>query len=191
MDRLTWTEVQRDWTLPPNLVSLARLLLVIPISLTVVTSEWGWLGFWLFIIAALTDKLDGWLAKRNSGRWTSRLGKVLDSYVDKVLVLGTLLAVLSRFEPRLFVFVAITLGVIALREVVVVYVKFQQPIKSAAQAGRISMVVQCVAVALLIMPPTPVIDRQQDVALLLLGVAVSVSIWSGCLYVVEWRRLSR
>jgi len=46
-------------------------------------------AFWLFLIAAVSDFLDGWLARRNG--WVSAFGRVADPVVDKVLTLGSLI----------------------------------------------------------------------------------------------------
>lgn len=46
-------------------------------------------AFWLFLIAAISDFLDGWLARRNG--WVTAFGRVADPVVDKVLILGSLI----------------------------------------------------------------------------------------------------
>lgn len=46
-------------------------------------------AFWFFLVAAVTDWLDGWLARRNG--WVTALGRVADPVVDKVLTLGSLI----------------------------------------------------------------------------------------------------
>lgn len=182
---LSWADIQRDWKSPPNIVSYLRLALVIPVCWLVLTPGLtGWIGFCLFVVAVATDKLDGWLAKRNDGRWITKLGKVIDSYADKILIGSTLIAVIARTtDSRLSVVVAT--AVIAVREVVVVYVKTRQPVKSAAEAGRFSMVAQSIAVALLVLPP--VFNEQGGVAMAVLWLAVGASLCSGWVYVAEWR----
>ncbi|MHC4823370.1 MAG: CDP-alcohol phosphatidyltransferase family protein [Planctomycetota bacterium] len=45
-------------------------------------------AFWLFLVAAITDFVDGHLARRNN--WVTALGRVADPVVDKVLILGSL-----------------------------------------------------------------------------------------------------
>jgi phosphatidylglycerophosphate synthase len=60
------------------------------------------LAFWLFIAIALSDVLDGWLARR--GNLITAFGRIADPFVDKVLILGCMvyLAVLpwsQRFFP--------------------------------------------------------------------------------------------
>ncbi|HXW73171.1 MAG TPA: CDP-alcohol phosphatidyltransferase family protein [Steroidobacteraceae bacterium] len=67
----------------PNLICLIRLLLIWPIVTAMHAGQHlTALGF--FIAAALSDGLDGYLAKRFS--WTSDLGRVLDPAADKLLL---------------------------------------------------------------------------------------------------------
>jgi CDP-diacylglycerol--glycerol-3-phosphate 3-phosphatidyltransferase len=59
-------------------------------------AEWQWaatLAFWLFIAAALTDWLDGKLA-RESGQ-VSTFGRFMDAVIDKVMVLGIMIALVN------------------------------------------------------------------------------------------------
>jgi CDP-diacylglycerol--glycerol-3-phosphate 3-phosphatidyltransferase len=67
------------------------------------------LAFWLFIATSLSDILDGWLARR--GNQVTAFGRIADPFVDKVLVMGTMvfLAVLpwSRHYFPAWVVVAI------------------------------------------------------------------------------------
>ena len=69
----------------PNLLSLARLVLAIVFF---VALEQGRpvAAFWLFAIAASTDWVDGWYARRFNQ--VSRLGRIFDPLVDKVIVCG-------------------------------------------------------------------------------------------------------
>ena len=67
----------------PNLICLIRLLLIWPI-VTALQAGRHVTAFALFIAAALSDGLDGYLAKRFG--WTSDLGKVLDPAADKLLL---------------------------------------------------------------------------------------------------------
>src|SRR5690348_2189314 len=69
----------------PNLICLLRIALVWPI----VAALWvgrDSLALALFVIAAVSDALDGYLAKRFG--WQSRLGKVLDPLADKLLLVA-------------------------------------------------------------------------------------------------------
>jgi cardiolipin synthase (CMP-forming) len=67
----------------PNLICLVRLALIWPVATTLYGGRYG-LALALFMLAAISDGLDGYLAKRFN--WTSDLGKVLDPAADKLLL---------------------------------------------------------------------------------------------------------
>jgi cardiolipin synthase (CMP-forming) len=67
----------------PNLICLVRLALIWPIATALYGGRYG-LALALFMLAAVSDGLDGYLAKRFN--WTSDLGKVLDPAADKLLL---------------------------------------------------------------------------------------------------------
>jgi cardiolipin synthase (CMP-forming) len=67
----------------PNLICLIRVALIWPIAAALNAGE-QLAALSLFIAAAVSDGLDGYLAKRFD--WTSELGKVLDPLADKLLL---------------------------------------------------------------------------------------------------------
>jgi cardiolipin synthase len=69
----------------PNLICLARIALVWPIVAAVQGGEYE-LAVVLFVLAAVSDGLDGYLAKRFG--WTSELGKFIDPLADKLLLVA-------------------------------------------------------------------------------------------------------
>lgn len=69
----------------PNALSLLRIALIPPILISVATERFA-LALALFVFAAFSDGLDGWLAKRFD--WHTRLGALLDPIADKLLVAG-------------------------------------------------------------------------------------------------------
>ena len=71
----------------PNVLTLIRLLLVPPVGFYIVQG-WFELALALFLFAALSDLVDGWLARRFA--WESSLGRVLDPAADKLLLLVAL-----------------------------------------------------------------------------------------------------
>ena len=76
----------------PNLICLARIVLVIPIIRSL-WQEQFLLSLLLIIIAGLSDILDGYLAKKNN--WRSYLGSVLDPAADKILLVSLFLTLQS------------------------------------------------------------------------------------------------
>lgn len=72
----------------PNLLSIIRIYLMYPL-LTFIAEENYILALLVFVIAAATDGLDGYLARVMN--WQTELGKILDPIADKVLLIGTVL----------------------------------------------------------------------------------------------------
>ena len=72
----------------PNALCILRMLLVIPIAWLLAHHDFR-STLWLFAVAAATDGLDGFLAKRCG--WMSELGKILDPLADKILLVGVFL----------------------------------------------------------------------------------------------------
>lgn len=66
----------------PNLITILRIMLVVPIIWVLAREQYGW-ALILFAVAGASDGIDGFLAKRYG--WTSRLGSLLDPLADKLL----------------------------------------------------------------------------------------------------------
>jgi cardiolipin synthase len=71
----------------PNLLSIIRIGLVYPILINIYLSNFE-LSIIFFIIAAITDALDGFLARKMN--WQTYLGTLLDPIADKLLLSGTI-----------------------------------------------------------------------------------------------------
>jgi cardiolipin synthase (CMP-forming) len=69
----------------PNLISLGRLLLV-PLAIWLILGGRYGVAFWVFVIAGVSDALDGFIAKRFDRR--TRLGALLDPVADKALLVS-------------------------------------------------------------------------------------------------------
>ncbi|MSR68876.1 MAG: CDP-diacylglycerol--glycerol-3-phosphate 3-phosphatidyltransferase [Phycisphaerales bacterium] len=140
----------------PNAITVGRLLLAV-VFFVVISGVAGtpgedpsraWLAVWIFIVAAVTDILDGYLARR----WdtVSPFGRVLDPVVDKVLVIGGLVFLVAPpFAQNSGVMPWMVVIVIA-REVLVTSVRAMIEASGKAfgadWAGKFKMLVQCVAV---------------------------------------------
>ena len=80
----------------PNIITLSR----IPLMFVIVGLMYGeWLGaaslaFWLFILAAVGDWYDGYLARKK--KLVSTFGKLMDALTDKIMVLGLVIAFVDK-----------------------------------------------------------------------------------------------
>jgi len=79
----------------PNILTLSRVpLMFIVVGLMYADFPWcDTLAFWLFIAAALTDWLDGKIARERG--IVSSFGRFMDSVLDKVLVIGLMIALVN------------------------------------------------------------------------------------------------
>lgn len=73
---------------PANAVTVLRILATVGV-VALIFAEYRWAAFVLFIVVALSDNVDGWLARRQG---TTRSGAFLDPLADKVMVGGILVA---------------------------------------------------------------------------------------------------
>ena len=71
----------------PNLLSLSRIALIYPILNNIFLGNFK-ISIIFFIIASITDALDGLLARRM--KWQTFLGAILDPVADKLLLSGTI-----------------------------------------------------------------------------------------------------
>lgn len=89
----------------PNIISLSRIpiLFVIVALLYLPTRGAATIALVLFIIGAISDWLDGYLARKYN--MVSNFGKMIDTLTDKIFVIGLFVALLARaFFPEGSVF---------------------------------------------------------------------------------------
>jgi len=104
---------RRRISLPDKLATMRILLVPFVMWLIVdVAPENSWLAAIVFVIAAVTDFLDGYIARKQN--ITTVLGAFLDGTADKMLVTGTLLALLAIGRVSMWVVL-----IIVTRELVV------------------------------------------------------------------------
>jgi CDP-diacylglycerol---glycerol-3-phosphate 3-phosphatidyltransferase len=106
--------------------------------------HWYWAGFWLFIITASTDWLDGFWARRY-GQITI-LGRMLDPFVDKVVICGTYIFLAADPASGLMAWMAV---LVLARELLVTalrsFLEQQGADFSASISGKLKFILQCAA----------------------------------------------
>lgn len=149
----TWKEIGQDSLNLPNVLTLGRILLI-PIFVLVFmepTPDRSFLAAVIFTAAAVTDLLDGYIARR-TGQIT-KLGKLLDPIADKLLVLSALILLVN--VNRVGALVAI---LIIARELTVTGIRAmaagERMIIAAQAMGKYKMALQVVAIVLLILDGT-------------------------------------
>ena len=167
----------------PNLLTLLRILLVpvVVVALTVETPGGSAIAAAVFAIAALTDGLDGYIARSRQSETT--FGRVMDPVADKLLIAAALISLVSL--DRLAAWVAM---VIIAREFAVSGLRIaagqQGVVIPSSWLGKAKTITQVAAVIVLIAAGDP--DASWVQALVYLTVAVTIL--SGADYFLGFRR---
>ena len=149
----SWKEIGQDSVNLPNFLTLVRIFLI-PVFVVVFlapTPDRSWVAAVIFTVAAVTDLLDGYIARR-TGQVT-KLGKLLDPIADKLLVLSALILLVNI--DRVSAVVAL---LIIARELAVTGVRAiaagERLIIAAETTGKYKMALQVVAIVFLILEGT-------------------------------------
>src|SRR5437899_8454255 len=168
----------------PNALTVSRLL-AIPVLMVLLIVDFQYhdqLAAGLFVLASLTDTLDGNLARRRGQ--VTELGKFLDPLADKLFILSVLIVLVQERELAAWVVV-----VIFGRELLITVLRSlsasQGRVIAATPFGTPKTVLQVAAVLLLILQrPYPVLDLPADVVVAL---AVIFTVASGLDYLWRFR----
>lgn len=172
----------------PNLISLLRLLSVIPIVFLLLEHRYAW-ALLLFALAGISDGLDGFLAKRYG--WRSRLGGILDPLADKVLlvacflVLGTLSLI-----PAWLVVAAVFRDLLITGGALLYNYRVEELEAAPIIASKVNTVLQILLVVLVMTDAGPVPLPDALVGLLAWACLASIVV-SGAQYVWIWGRKAR
>ena len=189
----------------PNILTISRLILSV-ICFVTLTFDWYLTSLVLFVIAAGTDWVDGFYARRYGQ--VTQLGRILDPFADKIIICGTFIF-LAAIPPvgnergmnlsasEIWAWMAV---VVVAREILVTALRsfFEEHGSdfSAKWSGKWKMVFQCAAVAMSlwrlwyynfssrtalwdVTPPAAVTWTLR----LLVWLAVGMTIYSGWVYV--------
>ncbi len=166
----------------PNALTLSRILIV-PVLVVVLltkTSGWQFIGLGLFLVASLTDFLDGFLARRR--KQVTSLGKLLDPAADKILTSAAFISLVGLgLAPAWMVVVVVAreFAVSSLRSLAAA----QDVVLAASFAGKVKTTTQIVAISLLIISGR--LGAFDVLAPVSLWVALAATLYSGIEYFVR------
>ena len=180
---------ERFWNLP-NTITVLRtgvvpVLLLLPLAEDKGSSA---LIAWCFIVGALTDLLDGWLARR--GKQVTSIGKLLDPLADKLLVSTALIVLLAM--GRIPIWATWMVVVIVGRELAVTGLRgiasAGGQVVAASWLGKTKTLSQNIAIGALIFHyPTAGLPAHA-IGMVFLGAATAVTLWSGYVYFADYFR---
>lgn len=178
----------------PTWLTLLRILLI-PVLVLVFYLPYKWTNLaaaLIFILAAVTDWLDGWIARRY--HLYSAFGAFLDPVADKLMVAVSLFLIVQD-NPTMWM--AIWAAVIVGREIAVSALREwmaelgQRATVKVAALGKIKTIVQMVALGCLLYASTPGALQVHDIWMgrwifligdWLLAIAALLTLWSGIQY---------
>lgn len=179
----------------PTKLTVLRLLLI-PFCMAAIIAPvfpgdviWRIVAVAIFALTSITDMLDGMIARKYN--LVTTLGKFLDPFADKMLIIGVLISVMLRYsEDKTFCTVlGIALFVIVLREMSVTQLRMMAASKdgiviAAAWLGKCKTVTQMAAVIVMLVEPVSFISQYTHLALsyILIAAMTFMTVWSGISY---------
>lgn len=168
----------------PNALSTVRLVLAIVVCGLIEYETWI-AAMILFIVAASTDWIDGWWARRY--QQVTKLGRILDPFVDKVIICGAMIALVGAPDSPIPPWMA---TLVVARELLVTSLRGMVEGKggdfSAKQLGKWKMVAQCASVvaAILFLSYESAPDWLQWTTFVSLWISVILTVVSAMEYVL-------
>ncbi len=174
-----------------NILTMSRLVMVPVFVWFMFLDGLGWqlAAFAVFVIAAITDRVDGELARRRN--LVTDFGKIVDPIADKALTGAALIVLSVQGDLWWWVTIAILLrewGITALRFAVLRY-----GVMPASSGGKLKTVLQIVAISIYLFPLNllPFTDVLFWIAHGVMAAALAVTLWTGLTYIADAVRLVR
>lgn len=184
----------------PNRLSIMRVIMVPIFMIAVVLPEsiipdtWSRIiGAAIFILTALTDMLDGMIARRCN--MITDFGKFIDPLADKFMVFGAMLAILYKYEYIRPVFIWVALIVI-FRELAITSMRLivssnAGVVIAAAWLGKVKTVTQILCIITILLEPvlipetSPLYDLHLFTWITMAAMTI-MTIWSGIDYMKSY-----
>jgi CDP-diacylglycerol--glycerol-3-phosphate 3-phosphatidyltransferase len=170
---------------PANILTLSRILLAPPLFALILmaddTKGASWAAFAVGMFVAITDNLDGKLARRHG---TTRSGAFLDPLADKIVVLGVMICLV---EVGRYWWLPVAL--VAVRELAVsvwrTYWARRGLAIPARRSAKHKTLVQGIALLLAVLPP---LEDADTLHVVVLWIAVAFTLISGIQYAIDGQK---
>jgi len=165
----------------PNLLSIARIGLIYPILNNIYLGNFE-ISIIFFLIAAITDGLDGFLARKMS--WQTSLGKMLDPVADKLLLSGTIFILwVNQFIPFYIFIIFISRDVAILLGAAIKMTLIESDTPLPNFLGKLTTTMQIIYIAIIFLKEI----FNVDFALFILDIFILViTILSLIVYAYNW-----
>lgn len=169
----------------PNKLTLLRII-AIPIFIVFLMMGHRYIATIIFIAAALTDMLDGHIARKYD--LVTNFGKLMDPLADKLLVMSALVCLVELGQVAgwmVIVILAREFAVTGLRQVAAA----EGIVIAAGITGKIKTITQMIAIPLLLLDNWPCRYIGLPLDQIFLWIAVAMTIISGIEYIVKNKQL--
>jgi cardiolipin synthase (CMP-forming) len=169
----------------PNIITLGRIILV-PVIIWAIASNQMEIAFAIFVVAGISDAVDGFLAKRFN--MASELGALLDPLADKALLVSIYVALgIWGALPRWIVILVVSRDFMIVAAVIVSWL-FDKPVEmKPLMVSKLNTAAQ-VALAATILASLAFGFRPMPYDAVLMGLVTIFTLVSVSLYLVEWVR---
>lgn len=169
----------------PNIITLIRILLV-PVIVWAIASGQMKIAFGIFVIAGVSDAVDGFLAKRFN--MASELGALLDPLADKALLVSIYVALgIWGAFPRWIVILVVSRDIMIVGAVIISWL-FGKPMPmKPLMVSKLNTAAQ-VALAALVLAALGFNFSSTPYELILMACVTVLTLLSVAFYLVEWLR---
>lgn len=167
----------------PNLITLTRFALSI-VVFALMSHQYFYAAFWVFVIAASTDWVDGYVARRTSQ--VTQLGRILDPFCDKIIICGAYILIAiqtAKLGDANWSMITGWMAVVVVgRELLVTmlrgYIEQHGGDFSANMSGKLKMVFQCIAVGgCLLVFDIQSVGMETETFAVVIGWITAVAVW--------------
>ena len=165
----------------PNLLSIVRIALVYPILNNIYLGNFK-ISVVFFLVASLTDALDGFLARKMN--WQTDLGRILDPVADKLLLSGTIFILwLNNFIPFYIFIIFITRDAAILTGAAIQMSIIESDTPAPDLLGKLTTSLQIIYISLIFLNEIFELNLEFNFLDILI---IFVTVLSLCVYAFNW-----
>ncbi|HUN52808.1 MAG TPA: CDP-alcohol phosphatidyltransferase family protein [Candidatus Sulfotelmatobacter sp.] len=170
---------------PPNAITLARLLSV-PLTIWLILQEAWSVAFGLFVLAGVSDAVDGFIAKRFNMR--TDLGRFLDPLADKALLVSIYVALGMKGQiPAWLVILVVSRDVLIIGGALLAFAMGAGMKIEPLPVSKVNTVAQ-IALAAVVLGNLSLVMLPATLVTVLVWLVGATTVLSGASYLIHWSR---
>lgn len=167
----------------PNILSCIRILMV-PLFVVLFFSNEHWWALAVFILAGMTDVVDGILARRNN--WVTNIGKILDPFADKLMQCVVLICLFIEAIVPWWLLVACVAKELLMGAGAIFFFKRQKVVVVSAWCGKLAVCIFYAAIFSMIAFP----NMPYTVKIAICCITLFATLFAICKYFYDYMKSS-